>query len=194
MKNCVYRFVNENNEIIYIGKAKDLRNRINTHNHLPQECYEERIKIEYTSFKTETDMDFAERYYILTLNPKYNTVLANKKINITCSELDVKEWSEYFDGEEEFNLEYIKMYETILSLKDMSSTKKVLLCLIISVDEERECVLSNKKIAETIGMKKTVASKTLNELMQEGYIKIEYEQGARSLRPTNKTINLITRE
>ena len=29
MKNCVYRFVNENNEIIYIGKAKDLRNRIN---------------------------------------------------------------------------------------------------------------------------------------------------------------------
>jgi excinuclease UvrABC nuclease subunit len=62
MKNCVYRFVNENNEIIYIGKAKDLRNRINTHNHLPKECYEERTRIEYTSFETETDMDFAERY------------------------------------------------------------------------------------------------------------------------------------
>ena len=194
MKNCVYRFLNKDNEGIYVGKAKDLKNRLSTHKHLPEECYEEKNNIEYIQFKTEDDMNFAERYYILRYNPKYNTLLANKKFNITCTELDTKEWSEYSNKEEEFDLEYIKMYETILSLKDMSTTKKVLLCLIVSVDEEKKCVLSNKKIGKAIGMKKTVVSKTINELMQEGYIKIEHEQGVRSLKPTIKTIDLITKE
>ena len=44
MKNCVYRFLNKDNEIIYIGKTKDLDNRIKTHEHLPKECYLERYK------------------------------------------------------------------------------------------------------------------------------------------------------
>ena len=28
MKNCVYRFLNKDNEIIYVGKAKNLKNRL----------------------------------------------------------------------------------------------------------------------------------------------------------------------
>ena len=72
MKNCVYRFLNKNNEVIYIGKATDLNQRMKNHNHLPEECYKERIRVEYIKFKTEDDMNLAERYFILKCNPKYN--------------------------------------------------------------------------------------------------------------------------
>lgn len=95
MKNCVYRFLNNNNEIIYIGKAVDLKNRMNNHTHLPVKCYEEKCKIEYTEFETEDDMDFAERYYILRENPKYNTVLSNKNMNISSFDLNNRLWKIY---------------------------------------------------------------------------------------------------
>ena len=41
MKNCVYRFINKENEIIYIGKSKNLEKRLKGHDHLPNKCYEE---------------------------------------------------------------------------------------------------------------------------------------------------------
>ena len=88
MKNCVYRFINKENEIIYIGKAKELKSRIKNHNHLTEECYSEVAFIEYATFDTEYEMDFAERYYIQKINPKYNTVLSDKPIQFNCSELD----------------------------------------------------------------------------------------------------------
>lgn len=88
MKNCIYRFINKENEIIYIGKAKDLKSRIKNHNHLTEECYSEVAFIEYATFDTEHEMDFAERYYIQKINPKYNIVLSDKPIQFSCSELD----------------------------------------------------------------------------------------------------------
>ena len=99
MRNCVYRFLNKDNKVIYVGKAKDLKSRILNHKHLSEECYKERNKVEYVRFVSEDDMDFAERYYIMKFNPKYNTVLSNKIFNITSSELDEKMWTEY-TGEE----------------------------------------------------------------------------------------------
>ena len=56
----VYRFKNEENEIIYVGKTKDLKQRIRTHfgkqGHLPKECYEEVRKIEFLTFENESLM------------------------------------------------------------------------------------------------------------------------------------------
>ena len=101
MRNCVYRFLNKDNEVIYVGKAKNLKSRINNHNHLPKECYQERDHIEYIRFKSEADMNFAERYFIMKLNPKYNTILADKDFNINSFELDEKEWCLYTGKEEE---------------------------------------------------------------------------------------------
>lgn len=77
--NCVYRFLNKYNEIIYVGKAKNLKNRLSNHNHLPKECYKERDRIEFICLNNEFDMDLAERYFITKINPKYNTVLNKKK-------------------------------------------------------------------------------------------------------------------
>ena len=52
-RNCIYKF-NNNDEIIYIGQAEILENRINKKGHksrhLPQECYDGIATIQYTSF------------------------------------------------------------------------------------------------------------------------------------------------
>lgn len=95
MKNCVYRFLNDNDEIIYIGKAKDLKQRLKNHCHLPDKCYEERKIIEYISFDTEDEMDFAERYFVPKVKPKYNTVYKYRELNLKISEFDSKKWSLY---------------------------------------------------------------------------------------------------
>ena len=92
MNNCVYRFLNEANEIIYVGKAKNLKNRLGSHTHLPPECYEERCKVEYVTFETEADMDFAERYYIAKYKPTFNVAMAEREITINTFELDAKVW------------------------------------------------------------------------------------------------------
>lgn len=100
MKNCVYRFINKNAEVIYVGKAKDLKQRLNGHTHLPKECYKETTHIEYLQFETEDDIDFAERYYISKLKPKFNIIHSCKDIRININELNEKEWKVYSKGVE----------------------------------------------------------------------------------------------
>lgn len=95
MKNCVYQFLNKEEEIIYIGKAKDLDTRLRTHNHLPRECYEEIAYIKYCTFCSEYEMDLAERYYIPKIKPKYNMVLSDKYISMSIECFDSKEWRMY---------------------------------------------------------------------------------------------------
>lgn len=105
MKNCVYRFINDKEEIIYIGKAKDLKNRLKTHTHLPKECYEERNSIEYIEFNTEDDIDLAERYFITKLKPKYNTLLKDKDVTINIEKLDLCTWKKLSNVN---NINYLK--------------------------------------------------------------------------------------
>ena len=95
MQNCIYRFLNKDNEIIYIGKAKDLKNRLNSHNHLPKECYDERIKIEYVSFDTMDEADIVERYLISKVKPKYNTDFKSKEIAMTIDVFESFQWIDF---------------------------------------------------------------------------------------------------
>lgn len=93
---CVYRFINIENKIIYIGKASKLSKRINSngHNnkHLPEECYSNIVAIEYVQFHHENDMNFAEKYYVQKYQPKYNNIYLNKQITIDVPKLDNKNW------------------------------------------------------------------------------------------------------
>lgn len=73
----VYRFLDENQETLYVGKTKNLTGRIrSTHfsklGHLPDECYSETKIVVYSECLSESDMAIQERYLINTLNPKYN--------------------------------------------------------------------------------------------------------------------------
>ena len=57
MNNCVYKFINKYSEIIYIGKSKRLKSRINNHKHLGINCYKELDCITYAAFDSEHEMD-----------------------------------------------------------------------------------------------------------------------------------------
>ena len=84
----VYRFLNSDDKIIYIGKAKDLKSRFSSHNHLPKECYIERIKIQYVKLSNSDEASIYERYLINKISPKYNTQYNNNSSfmfeSITC--------------------------------------------------------------------------------------------------------------
>ena len=120
MKNCVYRFLNQEGEIIYVGKAKNLKNRLNNHKHLPKHCYEERATIEYVAFETEDDMDFAERYYIPKYKPKYNYIYAERDLRVSVRELDKQKW-ELYESTDFFR----KYNETIESLNEKIERLKI---------------------------------------------------------------------
>lgn len=62
MKNefYVYRFINKDEKIVYVGKTIDLKTRFRQHEHLTDDI----IKIEYIECASEADMTWKEIYYI----------------------------------------------------------------------------------------------------------------------------------
>lgn len=69
----LYRFIDKNNNILYVGKTeKTLSQRFHGHHHLPTECYQSIIKIEYKEIPNKTDLSILELYYINKYLPKYN--------------------------------------------------------------------------------------------------------------------------
>lgn len=95
--NTVYRFLNINNEIIYVGKSIGIRQRLKNHKHLPKECYEETKKIEVVFLPTQKDMNLAEIYYISKFSPKYNKNynVEGEVINIPIPYLDELKWEKF---------------------------------------------------------------------------------------------------
>jgi hypothetical protein len=73
----IYRFKNNDDEIIYVGKTGNIKYRMNQHftaGHLPKECYDAVKEIEFVKLSSNTEMDIYETYFINKYNPKYNTV------------------------------------------------------------------------------------------------------------------------
>lgn len=139
--NCVYRFLNKEGEIIYIGKAKNLKVRLSNHEHLPKECYLERDKIEFVLFKTEDDMEFAERYYIPKYKPKYNVIWSEREISIDIPSLDNKKWIEY--GNKEYIMEQIEFFQMNEQAEFYALTNQV-----IDDDKEMQLDAMNRNIEQ----------------------------------------------
>ena len=76
VKNCVYRFVDASDDVIYVGKTKDLQLRLNQHRnepHLDKKVYSEIRRIDYISFPSYMDVGIMERAFIAWFKPRYNT-------------------------------------------------------------------------------------------------------------------------
>lgn len=76
MNGIVYRFINKDEQIIYVGSAEDLLRRLRQHfehGHLPDKCYNEVLYVDYAEFKTRTEAYMYEQYEITKLQPYYNT-------------------------------------------------------------------------------------------------------------------------
>lgn len=101
----VYRFTDTCDEIIYVGRTNNIKNRINGHmknGHLPKECYDNVKKIEYIKLSGYADMCMYEIYYINKYIPKYNKI--NKKEEDKGNEVELKEleWID-FDYDSQFS-------------------------------------------------------------------------------------------
>lgn len=76
-RNFVYKILDKNGEILYIGKTNDLKRRILSHmgadGHLPDEFKLAAYKVEYICLKSKIECDLRELYYIDYYKPKYNT-------------------------------------------------------------------------------------------------------------------------
>ena len=100
----VYRFLNSSNEIIYIGRSKDIIKRLNhqhftPNGHLPKECYNEVKEVYISPLEDEVAMSIYEKYYISKFKPKYNVQYKNDKI--LTFELPEVKWELYKLKEEQ---------------------------------------------------------------------------------------------
>lgn len=101
-KGYVYRFLDERNRVLYVGKTTNMKIRMNDHfhnknNHLRKmgkdDLYDKVCKIEYITCKDEFTALQKELYYINLYKPKYNTASKIKQI-IDPSEANDK-WKLY---------------------------------------------------------------------------------------------------
>lgn len=69
----VYRFLDSQYNILYIGSTTALRKRIRKHNHLPKECYERTKHIEYFRVNNEVDAKIYEVYLINKYRTPFNS-------------------------------------------------------------------------------------------------------------------------
>ncbi|MCX6208477.1 MAG: excinuclease ABC subunit UvrC [Bacteroidetes bacterium] len=81
----IYKYFDDTNTIIYVGKAKDLRKRVssyfnkNQHSFKTIELVERIVKIEFTIVDTEQDALLLENNLIKQYRPKYNISLKDDK-------------------------------------------------------------------------------------------------------------------
>ena len=88
---CVYRYVAQNGDVLYVGKTKKLDDRITAHRYEP--WYSNELIIEYIDSLSQSDADILETYYISTLRPKHN--IAKRWEPSTLSDLARHDWKLY---------------------------------------------------------------------------------------------------
>ena len=119
MENCIYRFLDINKKLLYIGKAKNLEERLSNHNHLPIECYEKTAYIEYIEFPTMEDANIMERVLISMLKPPYNTEFKSNNITLHIMEVANLNWQKYKKANNDFpNIQNLNNGKYIIEVID----------------------------------------------------------------------------
>lgn len=138
-KSYVYRFIDKNEKIIYIGKTNNLDRRYKQHfngyGHLSDSCYKSVWKIEYIKLDNEINALLLETYYINKYRPFYNKLNKTKR-PVSLDNINLKEikdnWKIYRVVNSTF--EPVVNYEDIENPIDEKFKKKVdLVFRIISV-------------------------------------------------------------
>ena len=80
-----YQFYDDSHTIIYVGKAKSLKNRVSSYFHKEVDRYKTKVlvskiwDISYTVVNTEEDALLLENSLIKKYNPRYNVLLKDGK-------------------------------------------------------------------------------------------------------------------
>ena len=96
----VYRILNKDGEVIYVGKTESLPNRYNQHfskasSHLPLKAREEVHKLQFMAMSSSALMDIKEIYYINLYKPKYNMSYVYDEDAFTISDFSNDVWLDY---------------------------------------------------------------------------------------------------
>ena len=81
----VYRFIDKNDKVLYVGKAKSLRNRVSSYFNQKGQMNKTRVmlkharRIEFTVVETENDAYLLENSLIKKYQPRYNVDLKDGK-------------------------------------------------------------------------------------------------------------------
>lgn len=129
--NYLYYFLNKDDEIIYIGKTKDLKRRMKEHflkGHLDQECYRNVYKIMATEVNdSKYDTEICETLLINKYKPIYNT---DKKYNENNNKTSFNLIDLHF---EEL---YLDFYDDILFIH---KEKKMPDCYSTTLTKKKQC-------------------------------------------------------
>ena len=119
-KYHIYKFVNENGSVLYVGKSKNIKSRIQSHIR-EKDWIQENQNIYIAEACSQTDMDIYELYYINKLSPKYNIANAyNFEFSIELDEINFK----HYKTINENDLEYKKVNDsTAQVLRDQNEYK-----------------------------------------------------------------------
>lgn len=117
----LYRFLDKNGKIIYIGKTNDIRRRIlkehfTSNTHKPPACYLETEYVEYAEFANESEEVAYEAILINQIKPKYNEQFKDKGMfDINIPQITWKPFEWEFDGQ----MEALKAYkQKEISIRD----------------------------------------------------------------------------
>ncbi len=126
LKGYVYRFLDKNEEIIYIGSCGNLYKRLRQHfehGHLGDYCYNQVLYVDYAEFRSRTEAYMYEQYEITKYQPEFN---GNGKID---EDVDLEyfsitknpKWSRLY-AESNYGYRYEKVYTNFL--KDNPNKKE----------------------------------------------------------------------
>lgn len=92
-----YRFKDKYDNTIYVGyTGQTMAQRMNQHftkGHLPKECYKNTYVIECIKWKTKSDAQVMEVFFINKYKPKFNKL--NKKADELTIDLGEENWKVY---------------------------------------------------------------------------------------------------
>ncbi|MGL5718860.1 MAG: GIY-YIG nuclease family protein [Paraclostridium sp.] len=96
----VYRLVNSDDEIIYVGKTESLPTRTNQHfsknTHLYEKLKNENdLKLQYIAMTYASIMQIREIYYISKYKPKYNSIYKYNEPPIFISDFENDKWLDF---------------------------------------------------------------------------------------------------
>lgn len=190
----VYRFLNKNDDIIYIGKTINLNNRQKSHIHLPKECYDECIKIQYIKLDNQDEMSIYERYLINIYNPKYNTQYNNQ--STFCFELPNKEWKDYNNEFSDINMGELIIYKFIPNLTDGELGKLYKLLtksvdgILIKGDSFRSNPMNKYDISKFLNIEIKATERFIKRLTGLGIMYKSLHKGCNCYRISNEIIKI----
>lgn len=127
-KYYIYKFLNDDQEVLYVGKTTNLKDRMFKHfhsGHLSPECYSEVSSIRYIECKTDLEMTIKEIYFIDKYKPKYNSVFVNDESMDPIKEFDDIKWDKEYKRKKQTNI----INKDLINTNDINKLKNEIITL-----------------------------------------------------------------